>query len=167
MIWLIKSGHFSNTEIHGYFTNAEDAYTYIATKNNPKARDSGWDYYVDPIEEIKLEYAKRPRVVYTYVRDFYYTVVENTGADDAWGNYTGNYTATWRMIGADLSQPDRVALATDAEPSHARWKKRHKVGGPDYYHVEVDIYCPDPEKASKIAQDVFYQVIAKNEGLSI
>lgn len=163
MIWLIKSGHFSDTEIHGYFTNAEDAYAYIATKNNPQSKDSGWGYYVDPIEEIKLEYAKRPRVVYTYVREFHYTVEENTGADGAWGNYI----ATWRMIGADLSQPDRVALATDAEPSHARWKKRHQVGGPDYYRVEVDIYHHDPEKASKIAQDVFYQVIAENEGLSI
>lgn len=32
MIWLIKSGHFSNTEIHGYFKNAEDAYIYTAKK---------------------------------------------------------------------------------------------------------------------------------------
>ena len=160
MIWLIKSGQYSDTEIHGYFKNAEDAYIYIATKNSQIASA---DYRAEAVEEMNVEYAERPRVVYTYVRDFHYTVEENTGTDDAWGNYI----ATWRMIGADSGQPDRVALATDAKPSHARWKKRHQVGGPDYYHVEVDIYRPDPEKASKIAQDVFYQVIAEKEGLSI
>ncbi len=153
MIYLIKSGCFSEVEIHGYFTNPEDAYAYCARQNNKG--NTYAPYRVEAVRHLSVNASERPALIYTYERHF-----------DSVGDPDGN-ARKWEMSYAPDDPEVFVFADRGPKPNTVSWQKIEPLAAFDYYMVRVSIATPDPEKASKIAQDTFYQVIAQKEGLSI
>lgn len=162
MVYLIVSGEYSGKQVHGYFTRPEDAYTYCELYNEKKLKEAQDDFWFDerrvvPVREIQAELPEHPAMVYTYRREF----------QPSNGYMTNDGTTTWTMYDFEDGMPYAFAPAADESvKSSVRWSKA-KALLYDYYRITVILTTPDPEKASKIAQDTFYQVIAENEGLSI
>ena len=169
MIYLIKSGHYSDTVIHGYFADAEDAYAYCDLHNKSLHNDAEtrlenvdddffwWrEFRVEAVMEIRAELPPRPEQYYFFRYEFRMRPSE------------GAYF--W-----DMSYPEKPykILTKDkvlGDPQHVwGWKSRGLQGAPatDYYSVEVVLKKWDSELAAKIAQDYFYRVIAQRDGLSI
>ena len=161
MIFLIKSGQYSDTVIHGYFTNAEDAYTYCALKNKGilKKEDDDWWYggvRVEPIEEIKVEFPQqRPRMVYEYTGRF-----SKSLNDDLNG-------VRWVMEYFDDEPKAYPWEDQKSNPVVCKWRKQTNYLGTTSFFVSVNIDKPDSERAKKHMQDCFYQIIAKKEGISV
>ena len=73
MIYLIKSGSYSDIGIHGYFTNEEDAYEYceLVKQKYLSSPAGAWhlDLYVEPVPEMQVEFPKeRLAMLYEYSR---------------------------------------------------------------------------------------------------
>lgn len=160
MIYLIKSGSYSDVGIHGYFSNAEDAYAYITLYNHGKlkeSKDDGWhrERYVEAVEEMHVDMGARPKLLYTFNRCFYQVFSEDC------------VSTSWKMT-YDTAEPEHVALFDDnSSRVEARWRRCDSYYSGTSYIVTVFLTTCDPDKATKIAQDTFYQVIAQKEGLSI
>ena len=165
MIYLIKSGQYSDTEIHGYFTDAEDAYVYCDLHNKRLHNDAEErlenvdddfffhrKFYVEPIREIRAELPPRPPQYYFFRFEFHNRA---SGGGFLW--VMNHPDKPWKISNKDqvLDDPTEVW----------GWKCRGLVE--DFYKVEVILKKWDSELAAKIAQDYFYQIIAKQENLSI
>lgn len=158
MIYLIMSGEYSDTEIHGYFTSAEDAYEYCEIKNEKSksvSRIQRAEYYVEPVSEIKAEFKPRPPRYYS----FSFRAVQNVDS------------GKWILLpGSDAPCQIRDASGVKTPPSRASYyRPKGFIGFPDpnEYKIVVTLQDWDSELAEKIAQDYFYQIVAKNEGLTI
>lgn len=162
MIYLIMSGEYSSKEIHGYFTTPEDAYTYCELYNEKKLKEAQEDVWFEerrvvPVQEVQAELPERPPMVYTYRREF----------RPSRGYVTNDGSTSWTIYDFEDGTPYAYAPAVDESiKPGVRWVKA-KALMYDYYLVTINLTTPDPEKATKIAQDTFYQVIAQKEGLSI
>jgi len=171
MIYLIKSGHYSDTDIHGYFTNAEDAYTYCELHNQRLHKDAedrlgsenvdeGFffhrEYRVEPVREIRAELPPRPVQYYFFRYEF-----RRQPSEGAYRWVMDHPEKPWNILPKDkvMGDPQEVW----------GWKVRGFSGFPEsyYYAVEVILKKWDTELAEKIAQDYFYQVIAQRDGLSV
>lgn len=152
MIYLIKSGSYSDVEIHGYFTNEEDAYEYceLVKQKYLSAPAGAWhlDLYVEPVPEMQVEFPKeRLSMLYQY------TVVFNQMLD------VDSNKLKWDCLGV-IGSPH--VLADRPHLYRHEWHMA-KTGILDSISVYVSLEHPDREKALKIAQDYFAQLRAEGK----
>ena len=152
MIYLIKSGSYSDVEIHGYFTNEEDAYEYceLARQKYLKAPYYPWrsNYYVEPVPEMQVEFPKeRLAMLYEYSVIFSQQIDEESDK------------LTWQCAGAlgPTAHPENGNI-----PLGERYEIKRNVFG-DRVLVHVALDHPDPNKAMKVAQDYFAQLRAEGK----
>lgn len=152
MIYLIKSGSYSDVEIHGYFTNEEDAYEYceLVKQKYLSAPAGAWhlDLYVEPVPEMQVEFPKeRLSMLYQY------TVVFNQVLD------VDSNKLKWDCLGV-IGSPH--VLADRPHLYRHEWHMQ-KTGILDSISVYVSLEHPNREKALKIAQDYFAQLRAEGK----
>lgn len=150
MIYLIKSGEYSDVEIHGYFTNEEDAYEYceLVKQKYLSAPEGAWhqDLYVESVPEMQVKFPKE-RLAMLYVYSvFFQQIVE-------WDKLT------WKCIGVIGA----CHGTSDTSPKPVEWHVYRKSGLLDQVSVKVALNHPDREKALKIAQDYFAQLRAEGK----
>lgn len=152
MIYLIKSGSYSDVEIHGYFTNEEDAYEYceLVRQKYLKGPDYPWrtEYYVETVQEMQVEFPKeRPKLIYEYQFKF-----------------TRYSEAVWKW---QLSEPysraplDVYPQTEDSTPRIFHRRHTGVVGTTETVTVCAD-FC-DYDRARKVAQDYFAQLRAEGK----
>lgn len=144
MIYLIKSGHYSDTTIHGYFTNEEDAYEYceLVKQKYLSAPDGAWHQYlyVEPVPEMHVKFPKeRPAMLYEYSVIFSQQIGKESDK------------LTWQCAGV---------LGPTAHPENGNipFGERYEIKRTafiDKVLVHVALDHPGPNKAMKIAQDYF------------
>lgn len=152
MIYLIKSGSYSDVEIHGYFTNEEDAYEYceLVKQKYLNGPDHSWrtEYYVEPMQEMQVDFPKeRPKLIYEYQFAF-------TRYSEAVGK--------WQFTEPFSPDPHRVYPQT--EDYTPRIFHRRRIGFVEVQ--EVVTVCADfcnYERAKKVAQDYFAQLRAEGK----
>lgn len=152
MIYLIKSGSYSDVEIHGYFTNEEDAYEYceLVRQKYLNGPDHPWrtEYYVEPVPEMQVEFPKeRLAMLYEYSVIFSQQIDEESDK------------LAWQCAGAlgPTAHPENGNI-----PFGERYEiKRNVFGNQVLVHIALD--HPDPNKAMKIAQDYFAQLRAEGK----
>lgn len=152
MIYLIKSGHYSDVEIHGYFTNEEDAYEYceLVRQKYLKAPSGAWreEFYVEPVQEMQVEFPKeRLSMLYEYSVIFSQQIDEESDK------------LTWQCaeVLGPTAHPENGNI-----PFGERYEIKRNVFG-DQVLVHVALDRPDPNKAMKIAQDYFAQLRAEGK----
>ena len=144
MIYLIKSGSYSDVEIHGYFTNEEDAYEYceLVRQKYLKGPDHPWrtEYYVEPVPEMQVEFPKeRPNLIYEYRFNF-------TRYSDAVGK--------WQLSEPYHQRPRDIYPQTeDHTPRIFHRRRTGLVEVTETVTVYAD-FC-NYDRAKKIAQDYF------------
>lgn len=152
MIYLIKSGSYSDVEIHGYFTNEEDAYEYceLVRQKYLNGPDYPWrsEYYVEPVPEMQVEFPReRLKLIYEYRFKF-------TRYSDAVGKW-------------QLSEPySRAPLDVypQTEDHIPRVSHRRRTGVVET--TETVTVCADfcnYDRAKKVAQDYFAQLRAEGK----
>lgn len=157
MVYLVMSGEYSATEIHGYFQNAEDAYDYCEAKNSQSKNVGGiyrTEYYVEPVREIAVDFPPRPPRYYSFM----FRAVQNVDSEK------------WILLDKSR-EPFQIQDVSDVKTPPQRvsyYKPKGFIGFPDpkEYRIVVTLPVWDYELADKIAQDYFYQVVANTEGLS-
>ena len=132
MIYLIKTGEYSDTTIHGYFSVQEDAVVYCYIRNNQEHRTEEYEkYYVDSVEELTVDFQKRPPLYYKFYYD--YTQTENSG---------------WEL------EPQGCSCFVDTgDPLENTRHFKYNKYGILAYHVVVSIKCKQPEVAYRLAMD--------------
>lgn len=152
MIYLIKSGSYSDVEIHGYFTNEEDAYEYreLVKQKYLSAPAGAWhlDLYVEPVPEMQVEFPKE-RLAMLYE----YSVFFNQVFDE------DSNKLKWDCLGV-IGSPH--VLADRPHIYRHEWHVRY-TGVVDRISVQVSLEHPNREKALKIAQDYFAQLRAEGK----
>ena len=152
MIYLIKSGSYSDVGIHGYFTNEEDAYEYceLVKQKYLSSPAGAWhlDLYVEPVPEMQVEFPKeRLAMLYEYSVIFSQQIDEESDK------------LTWQCDGAlgPTAHPENGNI-----PFGERYEiKRNVFVDKVLVHVALD--HPNPNKAMKIAQDYFAQLRAEGK----
>lgn len=150
MIYLIKSGSYSDVGIHGYFTNEEDAYEYceLVRQKYLSAPEGAWhqDLYVEPVPEMQVKFPKE-RLAMLYVYSvFFQQIVE-------WDKLT------WQCIGVIGA----CHGTSDTSLKPVEWHVYRKSDLLDQVSVNVALNHPDRDKALKIAQDYFAQLRAEGK----
>lgn len=152
MIYLIKSGSYSDVEIHGYFTNEEDAYEYceLVKQKYLSAPDGAWhlDLYVEPVPEMQVEFPKE-RLAMLYEFSVFFTQVFDEESNKM----------KWECLGV-IGIPH--VLADRPHIYRHEWYVRY-TGDVDQISVHVSLEHPNREKALKIAQDYFAQLRAEGK----
>lgn len=152
MIYLIKSGSYSDVGIHGYFTNEEDAYEYceLVRQKYLSSPEGAWhqDLYVESVPEMQVEFPKeRLAMLYEFSVIFSQQIDEESDK------------LTWQCAGTlgPTAHPDNGNI-----PFGERYKIKRNVFG-DQVLVHVVLQHPDRDKATKIAQDYFAQLRAEGK----
>ena len=144
MIYAIVSGCYSDTTYHGYFTEPEDAYRYCMILNNRGSYYES-DYYVDPLPEIRLtdldDYDSQKPIGFKYIIN-----ASKRNNENEW---------VFRIADISCVESAKHNFVEDVEKGWG-WIRRY-----------VTVYIKDynPDKAIKIAQDVFYKKLAEEAGL--
>lgn len=152
MIYLIKSGSYSDVEIHGYFTNEEDAYEYceLVKQKYLSAPAGAWhlDLYVEPVPEMQVEFPKE-RLAMLYEFSVIFSQLIDEESDKL----------TWQCAGAlgPTAHHDNGNI-----PFGERYKINRSVFG-DQVLVHVVLQHPGRDNAIKIAQDYFAQFRAEGK----
>ena len=152
MIYLIKSGSYSDVVIHGYFTNEEDAYEYceLVKQKYLSAPAGAWHLvlYVEPVQEMQVEFPKE-RLAMLYE----YSVIFNQVLDE------DSDKLKWECLGV-IGKPHVLADRPHIyrHEGHVRY-----TGDMDQISVHVSLEHPNREKALKIAQDYFAQLRAEGK----
>ena len=151
MIYLIKSGSYSAVATHGYFTNADDAYAYCALVNKKQIRADDWysgNYYVEPCDEISVEFPKeRPKFIYEY-RFFFRRKSEVIGR--------------WRFIEPYSKEPrDVYPQSEDHNPRISHYRRAGVLETEETITVYAD-FC-NYDRAKKAAQDYFAFLLAEGK----
>lgn len=152
MIYLIKSGEYSNVAIHGYFTNEEDAYLYceLVRQKYLNGPDYPWrsNYYVEDVPEMQVEFPKeRLKLICEYRFTF-------TRYSEAVGK--------WRFTEPYFRKPRDVYPQTDDHQPRIFHNRHTGV----VETTETITVCADfcnYDRAKKIAQDYFAQLRAEGK----
>ena len=152
MIYLIKSGSYSDVVIHGYFTNEEDAYEYceLVKQKYLSAPKGAWhlDLYVEAVPEMHVEFPKeRLAMLYEFSVIFSQQIDEESDK------------LKWECHGI-IGKPH--VLADRPQIYRHEWHIRY-TGGMKQISVHVSLEHPDRDKALKIAQDYFAQLRAEGK----
>lgn len=152
MIYLIKSGSYSDVEIHGYFTNEEDAYEYceLVRQKYLNGPDYPWrtEYYVEPVPEMQVEFPKeRPKLIYEYQFKF-------TRYSEAVGKW--QFTEPYSRAPLDV-----YPQTEDHIPRVSHRRRTGVVETAETVTVCAD-FC-DYDRAKKVAQDYFAQLRAEGK----
>lgn len=151
MIYLIKSGSYSDVCIHGYFINAEDAYEYceLIKQKYMKAPSEWWDeYYVEPVSEMQVEFPKeRPKMIYEYQFAF-------TRYSEAAGRW--QFTEPYSRAPLDV-----YPQTEDHIPSVSHRRRTGVVAVKEVVTVCAS-FC-NYDRAKKVAQDYFAQLRAEGK----
>lgn len=152
MIYLIKSGSYSDVIIHGYFTNEEDAYEYceLVKQKYLTSPAGAWhlDLYVEPVQEMQVEFPKE-RLAMLYEYSVFFNQVLDEDSDKL----------KWECLGV-IGSPN--VLADRPHIYRHEWYVRY-TGGVGQISVQVSLEHPNREKAIKIAQDYFAQLRAEGK----
>lgn len=152
MIYLIKSGSYSDVEIHGYFTNEEDAYEYceLVKQKYLSAPSYAWrmDLYVEPVQEMQVDFPKeRLKLIYEYQFTF-------TRYSEAVGK--------WQFTEPYSREPHDVYPQTyDNQPRIFHYRHTGVVETTETITVCAG-FC-NYDRAKKIAQDYFAQLRAEGK----
>lgn len=150
MIYLIKSGSYSDVEINGYFTNEEDAYEYceLVRQKYLNGPDYPWrtEYYVEPVQEMQVDFPKERLAMLFAYSVFFQQIAEGD-------------KLTWNSIGV-IGAPNVLA---DTSPKPVEWHVYRKSDLLDQVSIKVALNHPDRDKALKIAQDYFAQLRAEGK----
>lgn len=151
MIYLIKSGSYSDVCIHGYFINAEDAYEYceLIKQKYMKAPSEWWDeYYVEPVSEMQVEFPEeRPKLIYEYQFTF-------TRYSEAVGKW--QFTEPYSRAPLDV-----YPQTEDHIPSVSHRRRTGVVKTTETVTVCAS-FC-NYDRAKKVAQDYFAQLRAEGK----
>lgn len=154
MIYLIKSGQFSDTEIHGYFTSEEDAYTYCAMVNRGMVHDAftrGWGkVYVESVQEITTSLPKHlHQMVYEYHAEFAECLTDDTES------------LHWSMTYFCEEPNAYLWISKNMEQEKFQYEL-YKTYTQRKCDMKIRLDHPDAEKAKQIAQEYFDTVVSKD-----
>ncbi len=145
MVYAIFSGYYSDWDVHGYFTNPDDAYAFCEFHN--KGKDRYNKYCVRPIEEMSIDFTERPNFHYKFI---FYAFVQDGTVGEVFLNEV--CTAPGGMCPNDCIEG-------------------YKMHGFDYeskktinyrYSVEIFMKEYDYERAYKIASDMIHKKVAED-----
>ena len=145
MIYAIFSGAYSDWEVHGYFTNPEEAYQYCFIMNHGGDGEKHYwhddDYYVEELEELSVEFVEKPSMHYKFTTSFM--------PDDS---------GTWcHSLWYDSIETLAGGMCPNNEITYE--EKTHS------YRIIIFSKYYDMDKWLKIAQDMVYQKLAEVNNL--
>ena len=138
-IYGIFSGCYSDWNIHGYFESREEAERYCALKNRADKREDYWDseYYIIDASHI------------------------NENIEDVSLNYYHEVVFDFRGNEGEIrKEPNRYEyyIGEDKKPN-IRWNTLREERG----WISFSFNCDTREKAEKIAQDKFAQILYEKQ----
>ena len=152
MIYLIKSGEYSGVEIHGYFTNGEDAYEYCELVRQKYLNGPGYpwrtEYYVEPVPEMQVGFPKeRPKLIYEYKFRF----TRDSGA-----------VGKWQLSEPYPNGPRDIYPQTEDHIPRVFHIRRTGIVETTETVTVCASFC-NYDRAKKIAQDYFAQLRAEGK----